>query len=177
MALVNGKRLEALDFEASRKTATDLELGKYRYVHFATHGLADSEHPELSTIVLSMVDENGAPQNGFLRAYEIYNLRLPADLVVLSACQTGLGKQIRGEGLVSLARGFMYAGAARVVVSLWNVDDVSTAELMSRFYRGILKDGLAPAAALRVAQIELWRQQRWQLPYYWAPFVLQGEWR
>jgi len=108
---------------------------------------------------------------------EIYNLRLPADVVVLSACQTGLGKEIKGEGLVGLTRGFMYAGAQRVVASLWQVDDLATANLMKRFYRGMLKDGLRPAAALRAAQVEMMNQKRWSSPYFWAAFVIQGEWK
>ena len=107
----------------------------------------------------------------------MYNLTLPADLVVLSACETGLGKQIAGEGLVGLTRGFMYAGASRVVASLWKVDDVATAELMGRFYRGMLKEGLRPAAALRQAQMEMQAQKRWADPYYWAAFTIQGEWK
>src|SRR5207253_2026523 len=120
----------AIDFQANRATVLNGNLSQYRYVHFATHGLLDSERPGLSSLVLSMVDEKGQPQNGFLRANDIYNLKLPAELVVLSACQTGLGKDIKGEGLVGLTRGFMYAGAARVVVSLWNVNDKATADLM-----------------------------------------------
>jgi len=169
--------LEALDFRASVATATSNELSQYRIVHFATHGLLDSEHPELSGLVLSLVDEQGKPQDGFLRLHQIYNLRLPADLVVLSACQTGLGKQIRGEGLVGLTRGFMYAGAARVVASLWQVNDAATAELMKRFYRGMLRDGMRPAAALRAAQLEMWHKPQWQSPFYWGAFVLQGEYK
>ena len=158
-------------------TATDAELGQYRVIHFATHGLLNSQHPELSGIVLSLVDGQGRPQNGFLRLHEIYNLRLPAELVVLSACQTGLGKEIRGEGLVGLTRGFMYAGAPRLVTSLWQVDDKATSELMKLFYRGMLGRKLTAAAALRAAQVEMWRQKDWQSPYYWAAFALQGEWR
>ena len=127
--------------------------------------------------MLSLVDEKGAPQDGFLRLHDIFNLRLPADLVVLSACQTGLGKQVRGEGLVGLTRGFMYAGAARVAASLWKVDDVATAELMSRFYREMLGRGLPPARALRAAQLQMFKNPRWHDPYYWAAFVLQGEWK
>jgi CHAT domain-containing protein/uncharacterized protein HemY len=166
-----------LDFAAKRAALFNPELSQYRIVHIATHGLLDTERPELSALIFSLVDENGQPQEGFLRAHEVYNLNLPAELVVLSACETGLGKQVRGEGLVGLTRGFMYAGAARVVVSLWAVSDRGTSELMARFYRNLLKDGERPAAALRAAQIELWRAGRWQAPYYWAPFVLQGEWR
>ena len=169
--------LRALDFKASRATATAPDLSQYRFVHFATHGYLDSERADLSAIVLSMVDERGNPQDGFLRAHEIYNLNLPAELVVLSACQTGLGKEIKGEGLVGLTRGFMYAGARRVVVSLWNVNDRATAELMQRFYRGMLKQNLTPSASLRNAQAEMSRHPQWQSPYYWAAFVLQGDWR
>jgi CHAT domain-containing protein len=169
--------LKATGFEASRQLVASGELGRYRIVHFATHGLINSEHPELSGLVLSLVDENGKPQDGFLRTHEIFNLQLPADLVVLSACQTALGKEIKGEGLVGLTRGFMYAGAERVVASLWQVDDQATSRLMRHFYRGMLKEGLRPAAALRAAQIEMSRSSRWSAPYYWAGFVIQGEWR
>lgn len=169
--------LKATDFQANREKAMSGELADYRIVHFATHGLLNSEHPELSGLVLSLVDESGRSQNGFLRMHEIYNLRLPAEVVVLSACQTGLGKEIKGEGLVGLTRGFMYAGTQRVVASLWQVDDLATAELMERFYRGMLKDGLRPAAALREAQIEMMKEKRWKSPYFWASFVLSGDWQ
>jgi len=172
-----GAGIQSLDFRASRATATNSELSQYRIVHFATHGLLNSERPELSGIILSLVDENGRPQDGFLRLHEIYNLSLNAELVVLSACQTGLGKEIKGEGLIGLTRGFMYAGSPRVVASLWKVDDVATAELMQRFYRHMLTNKRRPAAALRAAQVEMRRQPRWQSPYYWAAFQLQGEWR
>jgi CHAT domain-containing protein len=153
-------------------------LSEYRIVHFASHGLLSVAHPELSGIVLTLVDERGRPQDGFLRLPDVYGLRLPADLVVLSGCQTGLGKEVRGEGLLSLTRGFMYAGAARVVSSLWKVDDRATAELMERFYRALRGPRRpSPAAALREAQAALARDPRWRAPYYWAGFVLQGEWR
>jgi CHAT domain-containing protein len=168
---------KALDFQASRATAISDELSRYRIVHFATHGLLNSEHPELSGLALSLVDERGRPRDGFLRLHEIFNLRLPAELVVLSACQTGLGKEVKGEGLVGLTRGFMYAGAARVVASLWRVDDTATAELMKLFYRRMLRDGMRPAAALREAQVEMWKRAPGRSPFYWAGFVLQGEWR
>ena len=127
--------------------------------------------------MLSLVDRQGRRQDGFLRLHDIYNLRLGADLVVLSGCQTGLGKAVQGEGLVGLTRGFMYAGARRVVASLWQVDDESTADLMRRFYRAMLKDGRRPSEALRAAQLEMSRDRRWAAPFYWAGFVLQGEWR
>jgi CHAT domain-containing protein/tetratricopeptide (TPR) repeat protein len=175
-AASDGQVLEAVDFNASRATAMSEELRKYRIIHFATHGLLNSEHPELSGMVFSLVDAKGKPQNGFLRLHEIYNLNLPAELVVLSACQTGLGKDVKGEGLIGLTRGFMYAGAKRVVASLWQVDDSATAELMQRFYAKMLRGGLRPAAALREAQVEMWEQKKWKAPYYWAGFTLQGEW-
>jgi CHAT domain-containing protein len=167
----------ALDFAADRETAMSSELSQYRYVHLSTHGLLNSVHPELSGLVFSLVNERGEPKDGFLLAHEIFNLKIPAEAVVLSACETGIGKDIRGEGLVSLTRGFMYAGAPRVVVSLWAVSDPATTELMVRFYEGILKQGLRPAAALRAAQLSLMNEKRWGSPYYWAPFTLQGEWR
>jgi CHAT domain-containing protein len=172
-----GTSFIALDFAANRATALGPSLSRYRIVHFATHGLLNSQHPELSGVVLSLVDEEGRPQDGFLRLNDIYNLNFAADLVVLSACKTGLGKEIRGEGLVGLTRGFFYAGAPRVVASLWKVDDRATAELMKLFYRRMLRDGLSPAAALRSAQIDMWKQPRWAAPYYWAGFTLQGEWK
>ncbi len=167
----------ALDFQANRSLALSPELAQYRYLLFATHGWLDAERPELSALILSLLDEQGRPQEGFLRSHEIYNLNLPAELVVLSACETGLGKQIKGEGLVGLTRGFMYAGAARVAVSLWEVSDKGTMELMTRFHRKLLAEGQRPAAALRAAQLELWQQKKWASPYYWASFVLQGEWK
>ena len=171
-----GSNFKAIDFRANRALATSGELSQYRYVHFATHGYLDTTRAGLSAIVLSMIDEQGKPQDGFLRAHDIYNLKLPAELVVLSACETGLGKEVRGEGIEGLTRGFMYAGARRVVVSLWNVNDKATASLMQRLYLGMLRGKKTPAAALRAAQIEMLRSKQWQSPYYWAPFVMQGEW-
>jgi CHAT domain-containing protein/tetratricopeptide (TPR) repeat protein len=169
-------KLLALGFDANRQLATSDKLSQYRIVHFATHGWMDAAKPDLSAVVLSLVNKEGKPQNGFLRLHEIYNLNLPAELVVLSACETGIGKDIKGEGLISLTRGFMYAGARRVLVSLWPVDDPATAELMKRFYRGMIKENLTPSVALKKAQLEMQRQARWRSPYYWAGFVLQGEW-
>jgi CHAT domain-containing protein len=172
-----GMSFKALDFKANRAMALGPDLSSYRIIHFATHGLLNSLHPELSGVVLSLVDEEGRSQDGFLRLHDIYNLKLGADLVVLSACKTGLGKDIKGEGLVGLTRGFLYAGAPRVVASLWKVDDRATAELMKLFYQRMLRDGLRPAAALRRAQIDIQKQPRWAAPYYWAGFTLQGEWK
>jgi len=116
------------------------------------------------------------PQEGLLRLHDIYNLRLPVDLVVLSGCESYLGKQVRGEGLLGIVRGFMYAGANRVIASMWKVDDLATKELMVRFYQNMFGKGLPPAAALREAQIEMWRSPDWRPPYYWAAFLLQGDW-
>ena len=166
---------KAVDFQANRGTVLGTDLGQYRIVHFATHALLNNEHPELSGIVLSLVDQKGERQDGYLRLQDIYNLKLPVDLVVLSACQTGLGKDVRGEGLIGLTRGFMYAGASGVVASLWKVDDEATAELMKHFYQGMFEQGLSPAAALREAQLALRQQKRWHEPYYWAGFVIQGQ--
>jgi CHAT domain-containing protein/Tfp pilus assembly protein PilF len=169
LALVpSDRRLGALGTDANRATVLSGRLGNYRLVHFATHGILDTAHPELSRLLLS---------GGDLRSHEIYRLHLPADLVVLSACRTALGKEIRGEGLVGLTRGFFQAGARSVVVSLWEVEDRATAELMRRFYRGMLKENLPPAAALRAAQDSLRREPGWEAPYFWAGFVLQGDWQ
>jgi CHAT domain-containing protein len=170
-------RFQAVDFQASRTTALSPGLADYRILHFATHGLANNVRPEFSGLVFSTVDARGKPQDGMLRLHEIFNLSLKAELVVLSACQTALGREIRGEGLIGLTRGFMHAGTPRVVASLWNVEDRATAELMKRFYEGMFKRQLKPAAALRAAQIALQQDKRWSAPYYWAGFTLQGEWQ
>jgi CHAT domain-containing protein/tetratricopeptide (TPR) repeat protein len=178
LSLVPGREaLAALDFKASQATALSPGLRDYRIIHFATHGYLNPERPELSGLVLSLVDERGEPQDGFLSLSEIYNLRLSADLVVLSACQTALGKLVQGEGLVGLTRGFMYAGSPRVVASLWAVQDRATAEMMGRFYEAMLQRGARPAAALRAAQLAMQREERWSAPHLWAGFVIQGEWR
>jgi CHAT domain-containing protein/Tfp pilus assembly protein PilF len=176
-ALLPGQAFLALGVKASRATALSGELAKYRAVHFATHGMIHADTPRLSFLALSMFDENGQPQEGVLGLSDIYNLKLGADLVVLSGCDTALGREIRGEGLMGLTHGFFYAGAERVMASLWPVEDRATAELMSRFYRAMFKDGLPAAAALRSAQRSIRSDPRWQDPFYWAPFVLQGDWR
>jgi CHAT domain-containing protein/Flp pilus assembly protein TadD len=178
LALVpENQRLQALDFQASLEEAKNPHLSSYQIVHFATHGLLDSVNPELSGVVFSLFNQQGKKQDGFLRLHDIFNLNLPAELVVLSACETGLGKETKGEGLVGMTRGFMYAGARRVVVSLWSVNDASTSELMTRFYQPILKGGKNPIIALREAQLEMWKSGKWQSPYYWGAFTIQGDWR
>ncbi len=173
--LASGGKTAVLDFAANYDWVMADNASRYQYVHFATHGFANSTNPELSGLILSLLDENGNPQNGFLRLTDIFNLNLPAELVVLSACQTGLGENVGGEGVVGLTRGLMYAGAERTVLSLWNVNDAKTAELMVQMYRNIWEGGLAPAAALRQAQLAMW--EAGEHPYYWAAFGLQGEWR
>ena len=164
-----------LGFDANRGAAMSTSLADYRVVHFATHGLVDSDHPELSGVVLSLLNEKGERQDGFLRLHDIYNLTLPIDLVVLSACSTALGKEVQGEGLIGLVRGFMFAGSRRVLASLWKVDDEATSALMTRFYRAMFEQDLTPAAALRQAQAELRDQARWRHPFYWAGFVIEGD--
>jgi CHAT domain-containing protein/Flp pilus assembly protein TadD len=158
--------------EASRAAVLHGDLRDYRFLHFATHGSFAATDPGGGRLVLAQTGPNG-----FLHLADIYELDLQADLVVLSACQSALGREMRGEGMMGMTRGFFYAGAERVLVSLWNVNDRVTAELMQRFYRGILAEGLSPAAALRAAQDGIRRQKGWRAPYYWAGFTLQGEWQ
>ena len=164
---------KVLDFQADYQNVMEGDLSQYQIIHLATHGFVNTEQPELSAIVLSLFNQQGVQENGYLRLNDIFNLNLPAELVVLSACQTGLGKEIKGEGLVGLTRGFMYAGAKRVLVSLWNVNDEKTAELMTIFYREMLQKNTNPAESFRLAQVEMW--QKGYSPYYWAPFIFQGE--
>ena len=167
--------LAAIGFAADRELVLSGRLDDFRILHFATHGIVDAEHPELSALVTSRYRSDGKEVDGYLRAFEIFNLDLAADLVVLSACRTALGKEVRGEGLVGLTRAFMDAGAAQVVVSLWSVNDRATAQLMADFYRGLLAERLPPGRALQAAQASMWRDARWRAPYYWAGFVLTGD--
>jgi CHAT domain-containing protein len=177
VGIAGPKTREDLDFSAAKRAVVDRDLRPYSIIHFATHGYVDTQQPELSGLVLSLVDEKGKPIDGFLHLYDIYNLDLNAQLVVLSACRTALGKEVHGEGLIGLTRGFMYAGAARVVSTIWNVDDRASAKLMANFYSAMLIRKMTPAAALRSAQLSLLREARWSNPHYWAAFGLQGEWR
>lgn len=172
-----GSSRKLMGFAANLDAVKDRNISQYRILHFATHGIFNNEHPELSGIVLSLYDADGRRRAGFLGLHEIYNLNLPVELVVLSACNTARGREVRGEGLIGLTRGFMYAGASRVLSSLWKVDEDATAELMKHFYEGVLVERLPPAAALRQAQIKMWQTKRWRSPYYWAAFVLEGEHR
>jgi CHAT domain-containing protein/tetratricopeptide (TPR) repeat protein len=166
-----------LGFDANRSRAENKDLQNYRFIHFATHSVFDDEHPESSGVILSLFNHDGSPEDGYLRLRDIYGLKLSADMVVLSACDTALGKIIKGEGIVGLTRGFMYAGAPRVVATLWRVDDDATSEFMKWFYMGIFQKQESPVAALREAQLEMRKQTRWRAPYYWGGFVIEGDWR
>lgn len=170
-----GTTMVAKGFDANRELAMGSDVGQYQIVHFATHGFLDSEHPELSGIVLSSVDPGGQVKNGLMPLHDIYSLDLSAELTVLSACQTALGKDIKGEGLVGLTHSFISAGSNSVAASLWKVDDRATAVLMADFYDSMLQQGMPPAAALRSAKLKLMKDKRWSAPYFWAGFVLQGE--
>lgn len=168
-------RLISQGFSATRDGVLNTDLSEYRYVHFATHGLVDSRYPALSALALSQFDRGGNPLPGFLRLDDIYKLELNADLVVLSACDTALGREIRGEGLVGLTQAFLSAGAKGLVLSLWQVSDAATATLMTRFYAHMLEHGTSPAEALRAAQLSMAAESRWANPYYWGAFVLVGD--
>jgi CHAT domain-containing protein len=167
-------RLVVLGFDANREHVLDAPLSDYRIVHFATHGLVDSRYPGLSALAFSQFDMAGRPRDGMLRLQDVYSLDLNADFVVLSGCETALGREIRGEGLIGLANGFLYAGARNLVVSLWQVPDRATAELMTRFYGHVLRDALSPAEALRRAQRSIAAERRWSDPYFWGAFVVLG---
>ncbi len=171
------KSFSALGFAASVTTAVKPDLSQYQIVHFATHGCVSEKNPQLSKLVLSQFGEKGDNIDGNLNLNKIYNLKLPVELVTLSACKTGLGKNVQGEGLVGLTRGFMYAGAKRVVVSLWSVNDLTTASLMHIFYQKMLQEHQNPVAAMRAAQLEMWNYGIGKAPYYWAAFTIQGEWQ
>jgi len=167
----------ALDAAASRAAAIGPEVASARIVHFATHGVSNHERSWESGLILSLVDAAGEPVEGFLSLPAIEELHLAADLVVLSACWTADGFSYLGEGISSLTRAFLRGGVPRVVASLWQVDDAAGAALMKRFYAKMLRDGLAPAAALREAQLELRADPRFASPRLWAAFSLHGDWR
>jgi len=166
----------SLDFAASRDSVLKDGLTRFRLVHFATHGLVDSRRPEMSGLILSLIDRNGRKQDGYLRLGEIYKMKLSADLVVLSSCESALGKDLEAEGIIGLPRGFLYAGAKSVIASLWKVNDEATAKLMAALYARI-QQGESPSSALRGAQLTMMRDEQWSDPYYWAAFALQGEYR
>lgn len=198
LARLSGTRLEAeqvaqlvkksggqselwLDLKASEDDVKSRDMQSYRVIHLATHGLLNAERPEFTGLVLSLVGNKN--NDGFLRTDEVFNLNLSAQLVMLSACETGLGKEKRGEGVIGLTRAFMYAGTPTVGVSLWSVADRSTAELMTDFYGRLLaapasaSGSPSPAAAMRGAQLAMISGKKYSAPFYWAPFVLIGDWR
>jgi WD40 repeat protein/CHAT domain-containing protein/tetratricopeptide (TPR) repeat protein len=167
----------AFDFDANDDWMTKTPLNQYRYIHLATHGFVDGDRPELSSIIFSAFNKQGTPRKAFFRLPELFNLNLSAQMVTLSACQTGLGTNQPGEGLVGMTRGLMYAGAERVTVSLWNVPDQETAQLMEQFYQNLWLNKSSHVESLRSAQLKMWQQGQGKHPYYWAAFGLQGEWR
>lgn len=169
--------LEATSFTATREFVLSPAVWHSRIVHLATHGLVNSASPEMSGLMFSRYAANGEARNGFVRIPELERLSISADLVVLSACQSALGKDVRGEGLMGMARALIAAGSRSVAGSLWQVPDSATVELMREFYTAMLRDRLAPAAALRRAQLALRRRPEWSRPYYWAAFELLGDWR
>ena len=177
LELVPGdRRLGLLGLDANKERVINGNLGRSRYLHFATHSLLHDDLPWLSVIVLSQVDEHGNLRDGLLHLYEVLTLHLQVDLVVLSACETALGSLVRGEGIVGMSQGFLSAGASRVVVSLWKIEDEATAQFMTELYRGLLERRQSPAAALRSAQLAMLEHPRWRAPSYWAAFELQGDW-
>jgi CHAT domain-containing protein len=171
------QRLVALDFDASRDLVLSGTLGRFQMVHLAGHGFLNTVHPSLSGVVLSLFDKRGHPRDGFLRAHELRELDLSADLVVFSACKTALGPQLAGEGVLGVTRGLLLGGARRAVVSHWNVDDRATAELMERFYTAMLRDGVPAPAALRQAELSMAADPKWSAPSHWSAFALHGDWR
>ena len=162
-------------FDATRDNLNNMDLTQYAILHFATHGVLDPRNPANSGLFLSMVNRDAKKQDGFVGLQDIYALKARVDLVVLSACRTGLGKEVKGEGLIGVTRGFMNAGASSAVASLWSVDDQATAELMKHFYANMLREQMTPAAALRAAQNTIRNDPRWSSPYYWAAFTFQGD--
>jgi len=166
-----------LDFSADSSALRHGDLSQYRVIHIASHALLDTEHPALSGIVFSTVDRRGNARDGQVRLHEVYNLSLHARLVVLSACRTALGKELSGEGMIGLTRGFLYAGAQSVLSTLWSVDDYATSQFMAQFYRELWKQKRSPAEALQAAQQWMMRQSGFRSPYFWAGYSLTGEWR
>lgn len=171
-----GQAQKFLGFDTNLEVVTSGQLRHFEALHFATHGFADSTQPRLSGIFLSQFDRQGNRRDGLLRSLDIYDLELEASLAVLSACETGLGEVVEGEGIEGLVRAFLHAGVPRVVASLWRVDDKATAVLMIHFYKGLLQ-GMPAPAALRNAQMAVRAHEEWEDPFYWAGFVLQGAWR
>ena len=176
-SLPQGNRWLALDFAANRSSVMNTSWEPYGVVHFATHTLIDQRSPELSGIVLSLYNEQGEPIDGFLRVTDIYSLTMPAQLVVLSTCDSAADVSGAGNDTYTLANAFFYAGAPRILASLWTVDDRAAAAFMSHFYRALLVRRASPGVALRLAKQAMSQDPHWHAPYYWSGFVLEGDWR
>jgi CHAT domain-containing protein len=175
--IIGSSNTDSLDgFSANRENLLNAKTSGYKILHFASHAFVNEERPELSGIVLSRFSQDGQKLDEFFRLHDIYDLNLNADLVVLSACQTGIGKEIRGEGLMSLDNAFLQSGAKSVLSTSWKVDDRATAELMKSFYKKLF-EGLTPSAALRLAQLEMLNSAEFKSPFYWAAFSLRGDYR
>ncbi|MEM9293461.1 MAG: CHAT domain-containing tetratricopeptide repeat protein [Acidobacteriota bacterium] len=170
------QKLVALGFEANRERLLQEGLEQYRMLHLATHGVFDAERPLLSGIALSLYDPEGQPQQGVLRLHDLLAVEAAPELVVLSGCETALGQNMRGEGVLGLTYGFLQAGVGQVVASQWKVQDGATAHFMTLFYRSLLDDGVEPGAALRKVQLALYQDRRWRSPYFWGAFSMWGDW-
>lgn len=162
-------------FAATRNEIFSSDIYDYKILHFATHGLTNDERPELSRIILSAFDAEGKDLDSAVRLQDIYGLNLSTDLVVLSACETGIGKEVKGEGLMSFNNAFLQAGAKSVVSSLWKVDDAATGELMKYFYEELASGKYTTSESLRHAQIKMWNNPQYNSPFYWAAFTIEGD--
>jgi CHAT domain-containing protein len=169
--------MDATGWKATKAALQSPDLNRFKYIHIAAHSILNDAYPDLSSLVLSRWDSNGKPLDGSVRLRDVYNLKLSAELVVLSACDTGLGKEVRGEGLISMVRAFMSIGTPRVLATLWKVDDEQTSAFMTEFYRQLLDKQRSPAEAVRGAQRALLQKAGTQSPYFWAGFQLHGDWR
>ncbi|WP_258101216.1 CHAT domain-containing protein [Marinoscillum pacificum] len=173
LATNKGRKAELLVYDQAKEEVIKSGiLGEYEFIHFATHGFVNESNPSYSGVFMSQNDNSN--EDCVLFSAEIYNLEINADLVTLSACETGLGRYAEGEGIVGLTRSFFYAGAKNMLVSQWQVSDASTAKMMVDFYDGLLS-GETKSAALRNAKLNLIKSEEYKKPYYWAPFVLIGE--
>jgi CHAT domain-containing protein len=164
-------------FSATRERVFAPELLNYKILHFATHGLINEDRPELSSIALSQFDDKGQNLDGLLRLQDIYSLNLKSDLVVLSACETGIGKEVKGQGLMSLNNAFLQVGAKSVLSSLWKVDDQATKELMKNFYQELATEKFTTTESLRQAQIRMFKNPQFKSPFFWAAFTVQGDYK
>jgi CHAT domain-containing protein/tetratricopeptide (TPR) repeat protein len=165
---------KAFDFDAAKRVLKTSRIGNADILHFATHGFINLDAPQLSGLVLSTIDAQGRAQLGFVGMDDIQELQLSARLVVLSACDSALGRNVRGDGVLGLPRAFMAAGAKNVLSTLWKVDDTATSEFIKQFYRSLVVEGLTESNAIRSAQIHMMNSDKWRSPFYWSGFVLYG---